>query len=87
VGLIEFAPQGIINDDGTAVGQRLYRMAHITRNDSDQTCSGDLSCAADIHLKLAFDHLVNLFLRMEVLVIGADDQFLFRLAARGSVIR
>jgi len=70
VDLIGFAPQRIVDDDGSAVGQRFYRMAHITRNDGDQTRSGDLSRAVDGHLKLAFDHLVNFFLRMEVLVNG-----------------
>ena len=49
-GLIEIAPQRIIDDDGSAVGERLDRMAHIARNDGDQTRSGDLGC--DVTLEL-----------------------------------
>src|SRR6266481_5346196 len=63
-------PQRIVNDDGPAIGEGLNRMAHINRYDSDQAGSGDLGCAVDGYLKLALDHLVDLFLRMEVLVNG-----------------
>src|SRR5580698_6894908 len=45
-------------------------MADTTRHDRNQTCSGDLGHAIDGHLDLAFNHLPDLFLRMEVFVNG-----------------
>jgi hypothetical protein len=68
--LIEFAPQRIVNDDGPAIREGLDRMAHITRHDGDQAGSYDLGCAVDGYLKLTIDHLIDLFLRMEVLMNG-----------------
>src|SRR5208282_1143614 len=67
-GLFEFAPQRIVNDDGPAIGEGLDGMARITGHDGHQTRAGNLRYAVDGHLQLALDHLVDLFLRMEVLV-------------------
>jgi hypothetical protein len=66
--LIGFAPQQVVNDDGSAIREGLDRMARITWHDRDQAGSYDLGCAIDGHLKRALDHLVDLFLRMEVLM-------------------
>src|SRR5580700_7029718 len=43
-------------------------MADSRRHDRNQTRSGDLSFAINGHLEFAFDYLIDLFLRMEVLV-------------------
>src|ERR1700681_3927991 len=60
----------MVHDDGSAVGQRPDRMAGIGRDDRNQSGSGDLSHAVDGDLELALDHLIDLFLRMEVLMDG-----------------
>src|SRR5579864_4442074 len=45
-------------------------MADITRHDGHHARSRDLSHAVDGHLQLTLDHLIDFFLRMEVLVNG-----------------
>jgi hypothetical protein len=66
----KIVPGRIVDDDGPAVGEGLDRMADITWDDCNQARSRDLSQAVDGHFELALNHLVDLFLRMEVLVNG-----------------
>ena len=68
--LVKFAPQGIIHDDGAAVGERLHRMGHIGRYDGDYARAGNLGDPVDGHLELALDHFIDYFLEMEALVNG-----------------
>jgi len=66
----EIGPQRIINDDDPAVGKGLHGMADVARHDRDDARSDDLDLAVNGHLKFTLDHLIDLFLRMEVLVNG-----------------
>ncbi len=67
---MEIGPQWIVDDDYPAVGEGFDRMADTRRHNRDQPRTGDLSHAVDGHLKLALDHFVDFFLKMEMLVNG-----------------
>src|SRR5439155_5403891 len=62
--------QGVVNNDGTAIGEGFDRMADISRHDSDQTRPGNLRDTVDRNLDLALDQLPDFFLGMEVFVNG-----------------
>jgi hypothetical protein len=70
VRLFEIRPQRIVDDDGPAVRESFDRMAGATRHDGDHPRSRDLSHTVDGHLKLAIDHFIHFFLRMEMFVNG-----------------
>ena len=66
--LIEIAPQGVVNDDGSTVSDGFDRMADTSRYNRDQARSGDPGHAVNGHLKLALRDLIHFFLGMKMLV-------------------
>ena len=75
----DIGPSRRVDDDDAPVREGFDRMPDISQDDGNQACPGDLRHAVDGHLKLTLDHLVDLFLGMEVLVNGG--------AAREIVVR
>lgn len=70
-GLGELRPLGIIHDDGPAIGERFDRMGNAARHDCYNSGSGDVRHSVDGDLELALHHLIDFFLRMEMLVNGS----------------
>jgi hypothetical protein len=68
--LIEIAPQWVVDDDGSTVGDGFERMANTARHDRDQARPSDLRNAVNGHLKLALDDLIDFFVGMKMLVNG-----------------
>src|SRR5580700_5985991 len=68
--LSEVPPDGIVDDDGAAVGKGLDRMAGIARNNRNHTGPGNPDLALNGHFQLALDYFVDFFLRMGVFVNG-----------------
>src|SRR5712664_3805409 len=60
----------MVDDYRLSVREGLDGMTGIAGYDRNEACSRDLGDAVDGHLKLAFDHLVDLFLGMKMLVNG-----------------
>src|ERR1700686_3140059 len=68
--LDEVAPQGVIDNDGSAISERLNSVGDIARYNCDYTWSGNLSNAVDGHFEFALDYFIYFFLRMEMFVNG-----------------
>ena len=68
--LIEIAPQGVVDNDGSTVSEGFDRMADTSRYDRDQARPGDLGNTINAQLKLTLDDLIDFFLGMKMLVNG-----------------
>src|ERR1700694_4024224 len=68
--LDEVAPQGVIDNDGPPIGERLNAMGNIARYNRYHTWPGNLRNAVDGHFEFALDHLIDFFLGMEMFVNG-----------------
>src|SRR5690348_1949036 len=62
---------GVIHDEDAAVGGGFDGMRGVGRDDSGDSRARDLHDAGDGEFKFAFEDLVDLFLRMEMLVDGS----------------
>jgi hypothetical protein len=61
-------PQRVIHHNDLPVRDRLYRVRRIGRNDSDMAGAYLLGSAADGQFQPPFDHFVNFFLGMKMLM-------------------
>src|ERR1700741_3336330 len=68
--LAHFSPRRIVNDNGATISKCFDRMTDVAWHNPYQTRSNHLLHAVDGQFEFAFDDLVDLFLRMEVLVEG-----------------
>ncbi len=60
----------MVDDDDATVGERPDRMAHVCRDDGDNTGSRNMADAVDDDLELASQDFVDFLRGMEVFVDG-----------------
>src|SRR5258708_6394504 len=78
-GLTELWPRRGVDDDGPPIGQRPDRVPRVARHDRGHARSSGLRDAVDRELEFAFEHLVQLLLRMVMLMNrGAASEFVVR---------
>lgn len=64
----EFGADRVVDDDGAPVGKGFHGMSGVAWNDGYNPSSSHLRHAVNRNFEFAFDHFVDLFLRMEVFV-------------------
>src|SRR5262249_15178975 len=68
--LFELPPSRVIDNDRRTVSKGPLRVASICRYNRHHTRPGDMGDAFNGQLELALNHLIDFFLRMEMLVNG-----------------
>ena len=75
-GLAELCPRRGVDDDGPSIGQGPDRVRRVAWHDCGHARAGDLREAVDREFEFAFEHLVQLLLRMVMLMNrGAASEF------------